>query len=119
MPDEALLIGQEQPAPQGSTGIQVPKEFVNASLFAVFKDSGNTKIKDEKSGDEYVEHKFTPVARPKGTSDEDVALFLWSQRILSTMVIRTIGSAGEINYYPLDRFKRFTFKISQVVGVTV
>lgn len=122
MSDEDLLIGGKGPetsGANGSSGIQVPKEFVNASLFAVFKDSGNTKNVDDKTGDEYVEQKLPSVGRPKGTMNEDVAHYLWNKEILSAGVVRTVGSAGEINYYPLDRFKRFTFQISQVVGVTV
>lgn len=119
MSDEALLIGgQEAPAPQGSTGIQVPKEFVNVSIFGVFKATGNTKNVDEKTGDEYVEQKLVPVGRPKGTPDEDVAQFVFL-KAMQQASLRIVGSAGEVNFYPLDMFKRFVVKISQVIGVTV
>lgn len=116
MSDNDLLIGQE-PAKtaQGSSGIQVPTEAVHVSVFGVFKEQKlNDKAEYE---DEYVEQKF-PINRPKNTPDEDVAQFVW-MKLLQQASLKTIGSGGEINFYPLDRFKRFAMKVGVVVGVTL
>jgi hypothetical protein len=128
MADEDLLIGgQTQAPPQGSSGISVPSDIIKVEVFAVFKEEfkavktvkkmGTFTI-DEPSPDEYVVQEFTERS-PRGIPPETVANFVWTQRVLQQAAIRTTGSAGEINYYPLDRFQRFTFKIGSVVGITL
>ncbi|SRR6266550_3756522 len=119
MSDNDLLIGgaaQETKGPQGSSGIQVPTEAVHVSVFGVFKEQ---KLNHDTAlyEDEYVEQKF-PVNRPKHTPDEDVAQFVW-MKFLQQASLRTVGSGGEINFYPLDRFKRFSMTVGVVVGVTL
>jgi hypothetical protein len=118
MSDEDLLIGKntpEQPTPQGSSGIQVPSDLVNVSVFAVFKEQ---PADVSEKGEEYVEQVFS-ISKPRSASDEDVAQFIWMGKIIQQATIRTVGSGGEINFYPLDRFKRFTIKVGSVVGVTL
>lgn len=118
MSDEALLIGGKeasaQPTPQGSTGIQTPTDMVKVSVFGVFKNS--EKSDPNSTEEEYVEQVF-PITKPRNTPDEDVAQFVWSQKFLSQAALRSLGSGGEINFYPLDRFKRFAIKVGVIVGV--
>jgi hypothetical protein len=119
MSDEDLLIGgkkEEAPAPQGSTGLQVPADLVKVSLFGVFKTS--EKADPNSTEDEYVEQVF-PITKPRNVPDEDVAQFVWSGKFLQQGALRAIGSGGEINFYPLDRFKRFVIRVGSVVGVTL
>jgi hypothetical protein len=117
MSDEDLLIGgkQEAPKPQGASGIQTPMDFVNVSVFGVFKDSEKSDPTNKE--DEYVEQVFK-TQRPRGLPDEDVAHFTW-MKFLQNAALRAVGSHGEINFYPLDRFKRFTITVGTVVGVTL
>ena len=121
MSDEDLVIGkgelsQQTPQAQGQSGLSTPMDFVNVSVFGVFKDSekDNPSSKD----DEYVEQKFG-VKVPRGERDEDVAQFVWRMHFLPQVCLRAIGTAGEVNFYPLDRFKRFTIRVSNVVGVSL
>jgi len=44
---------------------------------------------------------------------------VWVTKVLQNACLRIVGSAGEINFFPLDRFKRFAFKVSSVVGVSL
>lgn len=127
MSDEDLVIGGNKqaeappPQPNGSSGIQVPTDLVNVSVFAVFKESTQNlpaAATNEATGEEYVEQVFR-IAKPRGAADEDVAQFIWMGKIIQQATIRTVGSAGEINFYPLDRFKRFTIKIGSIVGVNL
>jgi hypothetical protein len=116
MSDEALLIGQPPaaPTPQGATGIQVPTDRVTVSVFGVFKD----QIPNSETGaleDEYVEQKF-PTQVPRGTPHDDICQFIWL-KFLQQACLRSAGSGGEINFYPLDRFKRFTMTVGVIVGV--
>jgi hypothetical protein len=118
MSDEDLLIGgkkEEPPQAQGASGISVPMDFVNVSFFGVFKDS--EKRDPASKDDEYVEQVFKTQV-PRHEPAENVAQFLWL-KLFQQAAIRTVGTAGEINFYPLDRFKRFTAKVGTVVGVTV
>jgi hypothetical protein len=118
MSDEDLLIGgkkEQSPQAQGSSGIQVPMDFVNVSFFGVFKDS--ERLNPDLGEDEYVEQVFKTQV-PRHEPPENVAQFLWL-KLFQQAAIRTVGTAGEINFYPLDRFKRFTAKVGTVVGVTV
>jgi len=81
-------------------------------LFGVLKKD---KPEDEEA---YVEQKFA-VQVPRGESDENISQFIWVTKFLPQMCLRAVGSAGEVNFYPLDRFSRFTIKVSSVVGVNL
>lgn len=118
MSDEDLLIGgkQEAPQPNGSTGLQVPTDFVKVSVWGVFKDS--EKKDPTNAEDEYVEQIF-PLAKPRNEPDENVAQFIWLSKFLPQASLRAVGSGGEINFYPLDRFKRFVIRVGTVVGVAL
>ena len=116
MADEDLLINKETPAPTRQTGLQTPMDLVNVSLFGVFKNS--EKSDPASTDDEYVEQKFA-VQVPRGEPDENIAQFVWSAKFLQQASLRAVGSAGEINFYPLDRFKRFTIKVGHVHGVAL
>lgn len=123
MSDEDLLIGGKQEAPalpngSGSTGIQVPMDIVNASVFGVFKTLGNSKNVDESGAEEYVEQKFA-IQIPRHEPAESVAQFIWTAKFLPQAALRAVGSGGEVNFYPLDMFKRFVIRVSPVVGVTL
>lgn len=112
MADEDLLIGgqgEQTSGAQGSgsSGLATPMEFVNVSVFGEFKD-----------GSGHVEQPYS-IQRPKGTSEEDTSLFIWKVKFLPQAALIATGSAGEVNFYPLDMFKRFAVKISTVIGVTV
>jgi hypothetical protein len=117
MPDEDLLIGQpKEPPAQGATGIQQPMDLVNVSVFGVFKDSEKKNPADP--AEEYVEQKFATKV-PRGEPDDNIAEFIWKLKFITQAALKAVGSAGEVNYYPLDRFKRFTIKVGHVHGVTL
>lgn len=115
MSEQDMLVGAQPPA-QGAAGIQTPMDKITVSLFGVFKDS--EKADPTSSEDEYVEQRF-PVAVPRHTPEEDIAQFVWTAKFLQQASLRTVGSGGEINFYPLDRFKRFTVKVGVITGVTL
>lgn len=115
MSDQDLVIGA-QPPTQGAAGIQVPTDKITVSVFGVFKDS--EKKDPTSSEDEYVEQRF-PVGVPRHTPEEDIAQFVWVTEFLQQACLRSVGSGGEINFYPLDRFKRFTMKVGVITGVTL
>lgn len=122
MSDEDLLIKQTvseaeeaAKAPQGRSGIQVPSDLRNVSLFGEVKDEAR---RDKTSSDpEYIEQ-VQAVQVPRNASPEDVASFIWLKTV-QTGALKAVGSAGEVNFYPLDQFKRFVVKLSPVVGVTL
>jgi len=109
MADEDLLIGQtkEQLVAQGQSGIHVPSEIVNLSVFGVYEDG--TAIEQKMQ-----------FRAPRGTPHDQSALFIWDQ-VSKLGGLTTTGKEGEYNFYPLQSagFKRLTLKFNHVVGVTL
>jgi hypothetical protein len=127
MSDEDLLINAkpgdrvdvsgdpaEAARAHGASGLQVPTDMVNVSVFATFKEQPADVAE---KGEEYVQQVFR-INKPRGAADEDVSQFVW-HKVLQQATIRTVGSHGETNFYPLDRFKRFAITVSQIVGVNL
>lgn len=109
MSDEDLLIGgkdadKAQVVP-GASGIQVPSELVQISVFGVYAD------------ETAVEQKLS-LKLPRGTHHDQAALFVWDQ-VSRIGGITTIGKEGEYNFYPLAVFARIALKFGTVVGVTL
>jgi hypothetical protein len=108
--DADLIIGGDKTAAEAEafkqrSAIATPMEHVNISVFGVFPD------------ETAIEQKFQ-MNKPRGTPDDQVALFVWDQ-ISKLGGLTTTGSAGEYNLYPLNVFKRITLKLGVVVGVTL
>lgn len=123
MSDEDLLIGVNKDAQaaedavrgSGASGLSVPSDLVPVSFFGVLKKEFQSD--PNSSEPEAIEYKQT-VQIPRGTPAERIGDFVW-MNVRQLGALRTTGSAGEINYYPLDMFNRFAFKKSTVVGVTL
>lgn len=106
MSDEGLLIGSETKGAQGASGLSVPQEMVSISVFGVFTD------------DTCIEQKMT-LKLPKGTNQDQAALFVWDQ-VSRLGGLTTTGTAGEYNFYPLALFQKgIRLKFGTVVGVTL
>src|SRR6266478_1337204 len=106
MSDEGLLIGgKDAPAPQGASGIQVPSEMVQISVFGVYADE--TAVEQRLS-----------LKLPRGVAYDQAALFVWDN-VAKMGGLTTVGTAGEYNFFPLALFKRITLKFGTVVGVTL
>jgi len=110
--DEDLLIGggkkEEPPQPeayQTSSKIATPAEMVSISVFGVYPD------------DTAIEQQFK-LNKPRGTPDDQIALFVWDQ-VSKLGGLTVTGAAGEYNFFPLSLFKRITLKLGIVVGVTL
>lgn len=103
--DANSAIPAETSGANGRSGIATPMDIITVSVFGVYPD------------DTAVE---APVKMqvPRHTPGVDVAARALGQFIAQGGILM-VGEAGEVNFYPLNVFKRLTAKVGIVAGVTL